>query len=468
MPTVSLFPGVYYNPSRIANPGPLLADAAAWQPRSPRPSSSARGPEREIASEPAQEQAAGARADEGHHHAARLFSDWAGTVAGEWLARQVLVRDQAPTLYVYRASRPVPDPLRHGPGVPESGSCLAVVAAVGLDGAGRLRVVETLAPAEVEQMVPVMKAFALDVAPVWALFSRASAGARRARLDELLSQATEAEPLLAFEGEDGGTHRLWRLAPEQARELADLLSALPLAVAQGGLQVAALERLAGQAGDRRGDGAPPSVLAFITPVDAEPASGQTPAVLPVHRLLLASSRIPADDLEARVSTFFRLLDVEPPAGAGGDGVAHVDAALAQLGTAKAEFNGFVLYLGRGRVRLVRSKGRMFMENWTHPLGRSTWRAMDVNVLHALVFERALGMRPEQSRTNAPPLAVEVSARRAVERVDAGEAVAAFLLPPPSPSQLLAVALDNNPIPADSVRPWPPIPAGVVFRWRRTS
>lgn len=465
MPTVSLFPGVYYNPSRVANPGSLLADAAAWQPRAPRSSGSWRGPERETAAA-GQDRAAGRPGDQGDHHASRLFSDWAGTVAGEWLARQVLVRDPVPTLYVYRASRPVPDPLRHGPGVPESGSCLAVVAAVGLDGAGRLRVVEALAPAEVEQMVPVMKAFALDVAPVWALFSRASAGASRARLDELLTQTTEAEPLLAFEGEDGGTHRLWRLAPEQARELAELLSTLPLAVAQGGLQVAALERLAGQAGDRRGDGAAPSVLAFLTPADAEPASGQTPAVLPVHRLLLAESRISAEELEARVSTFFRLLDVEPPAGA--DGVAHVDAALAQLGTAKAEFNGFVLYLGRGRVRLVRSKGRMFMENWTHPLGRSTWRAMDVNVLHALVFERALGMRPEQSRTNAPPLAVEVSARRAVERVDAGEAVAAFFLPPPSPSQLLAVALDNNPIPADSVRPWPPIPAGVVFRWRRAS
>jgi len=94
--------------------------------------------------------------------------------------------------------------------------------------------------------------------------------------------------------------------------------------------------------------------------------------------------------------------------------------------------------------------------------------MDVNVLHALGFERALGIGPELSRLHAPPLDVETSVAGAIERVDRGEAVAAFLLPPPSPQQLLTVALDNNPIPADSVRPWPPIPAGLILRWRRPS
>lgn len=464
MPTVSLFSGVYYNPSRIANPGPLLADAAGWKPRVSQPSGPRHDDEREPDAWTTQE-AFGARG-EGSYHVARLFSDWAGTAAGEWIAREVLVRDEAPALYVYRCARRVPDELRHGPGVPDAGSYLAIVAAVSLNRTGKLRTVETLSPVAVDQMVPVMKAFALDVAPVWAVFSKAAAGARRARLDELLTQATGSEPLLAFESVDGASHRLWRLATEQARELADTLSSVPLAVVQGGLQVAALERLAAQSPNRRVNSPPPSVLAFITPADADAGSQQTPAVLPLHRLLLASSRIPAEQLEARLSTYFRLLEVEPPAGAD-DGVALVDAALQRLGTAKAEFNGFVLYLGRGRVRLVRSKGRMFMENWTHPLGRATWRAMDVNVLHALVFELALGMRPEESRTNAPPLAVEASVRQAVARVDAGEAVAAFLLPPPSPSQLLAVALENNPIPADSVRPWPPIPAGIILRWRRT-
>ncbi|HEY8425371.1 MAG TPA: DUF1015 family protein [Limnochordales bacterium] len=458
MPKVSLFAGIRYDPARVGDVGSLLADAADWRPAARRPT----GEPAQLGGGP------GTDTNEARPHASRLFSDWAGTVVSDWLARGLLVRDESPTLYLYEARRPVPEDRRHGPGVPETASYRAVVAALGVGDPAPPKRVETIDPAAVEPMVPVMKAFAVDVAPVWGLFAKAATGARRARLDEILAGTVEqGEPVLAIEAADGTSHRLWRMQVDAARELADILSQVPVAVVQGALQVEALRRLAAQSSDGQVNGTPPSVLAFLTPCDSPADAGETPAILPVHRLLLSSSRLDAASVEQRLAACFRLLDVGSQAESLTP-LERVDAALAQLGKARDEFTGFVLYLGGGRVKVARSKGRMLMENWTHPLGRATWRAMDVNVLHALGFERALGIGPELSRLHAPPLDVETSVAGAIERVDRGEAVAAFLLPPPSPQQLLTVALDNNPIPADSVRPWPPIPAGLILRWRRPS
>lgn len=463
MPTIRLFPAVYYNPSRIPNPGPLVADAADWQPLDSRNVASGRADRDSPALEPENRIRSGDARDPSGPSVRRLFSDWSGTAAGEWLARGILVQDPAPALYLYRATRPVPQEVRGVPGIPERASCLAVVAALGLDGNGPLKAGEALASDRVERMVPVMKAFALDVAPVWALFQAASAGAHRPRMDELVAEAQQGAPVLAFETDDGGAHRVWRVEADRASELAALLGGLPMAAFQGCVQLAALGRLAARGGaGHRPEAGPPSLLAFLTPADADPASGQSPVLLPVHRLLLSTTRISGEQLLERLAPAFRVWEVGPA----GDADGAAGAALEQVARVRGEFNGFALYLGRGRAFAVRSKGRMFMESWSHPLGRPAWRALDVNVLHTLVFERALGLGAEASRSSAPPLATELSLRRAVQRVDAGEAVAAFLLLPPSPAQLLAAALENNPVPADAVRPWPPVPAGVLLRWRR--
>lgn len=465
MATVTPFAGIRFDPARAGDPGGLLADAAEWRPLARRPGQEGRpAPGGSIPAAP--DDAPVGRGD-GRPHAARLFSDWAGTLAGDWLSRGVLVRDEPPTLYVYRGQRPVPPELRHGPGVPEAAACLAIAAVLQVDGAGAVKLAQAVDARAVEPMMPVMKAFAMDVAPVWALFARASAGPHQARLDQLLTGAVSgSDPVLAAEQPDGTSHRLWRLDPGAAAELAEILSQLPIVVAQGGLQVEALRRLAAQSPGGRINGVPPAVLALLTPADAPPAAGQTPALLPVHRVLLASSGLDPDRLEQRLAPYFRLLDVPGSNGASGCSLEAVEAALGRLAAMRGEFNGFVVYLGRQRVRLARTKGRLLMESWSHPLGRSAWRAMDVNVLHVLAFERALGIPPDASRIHAPPLDVGWSIPEALQRVDAGDAVAAFLLAPPSPADLMAAALDNNPLPADSVRPWPPVPAGLVLRWRR--
>lgn len=471
MASVLRFPGLRYDPGRIPDPSEVLADAASWPAHatsaSARTAGRAGAPDSLEATRAPQGPALrpGQATGSGAYHAARLFGDWAGAVAGDWLRARVLVQDPSPVLYLYRREGPLPPEILRLPGIPESVDTLGVLAAVQLEGEGRPRPVEVVDQEAVTRMVPVMKAFAYDVAPVWGLVAAPPAQAGAKALQSLLDRAMASPPLWSVGRDGGARHTLWGLSEEDSAALAELLAQRPLAIAGGWVQAAASAR--------------GPILAFLTVADA--AARGAPVAVPIHRLLLSPAALPrrkahleagaggwdagtARTLVERLSMFFRVTD--EPISPGATPIDTVSAALAKLHRMRAEFNGFVLYTGGGQVRLARTKGRMFMECWTHPVGRSAWRALDVNVLHAMVFEHMLGIYPERSRTNKPPVATEPALEAAIRRVDDGEAIAAFILAPPALDQLLAAALDNNPIPADSVRPWPPVPAGLALRRRR--
>ncbi|WP_324716913.1 DUF1015 family protein [Carboxydochorda subterranea] len=465
--------GIYYNPGRLAG-SPPIADAAEWAAYATRDSSARPGkPGRPLrddglgAPEPTPAAGAGMGLADRSYHASRLFSDWAGTLAGDWLREQVLVQDREASLYLVRTRAAVPSALRHGPWVPAEASFVGVMAGIAVGEGEPLRLAEQVDPALVARMVPVMKAFAYDVAPVWAVYSVNGAADGARKLQALVEEVTASPATLRLGGDgDDSVHELWRLQPGQSAAFAGLLGDRALVVAGGAVQVAALSALAPQhAGlsPGTGQGGPSSVLALLTAVDGAPGTG--PVLLPVHRLLLAGRGLSYDVVAQRLAAYFRLL--EPRAPATGPVLERLDAALEELAGVRGEFNGFLLYGGQGRLHIVRSKGRMLMENWTHPMGGPAWRSMDVNILHALALERALGIPPETSRLHREPVAVEPSAERAVERVDSGEAAVAFLVPPPGPDQVLQAALHNNPLPADALRPWPPVPAGLLIRRRRT-
>jgi len=303
-----------------------------------------------------------------------------------------------------------------------------------------VRLAEVMGEDRWQALGAVLRAFACEFSPVAALFGPRGAGFAKAV--ELLQQATQRPADLELSGPGESRHQLWALDPQAAQAARDSLASLPVAVVEGGeWWRAALETPAG-------------ILAVVCPAQGE---GLAPLLLPVHRLLSSSYGLDDRAVAERASRFFRLLGPAAP---------EVPAAMAELGKMAGEFNGFVLYRSGGRVELVRSKGRMFMESWTHPLGRPAWRSLEVNLLHALLLERALGIPVETSRLGRAPVMLEGDPRRAMERVEEGEAVAAFLLPALSPLAVWQAAVDNNPLPAGALRLWPPPGVGVVLRRRR--
>ena len=449
MPALQPFSAAYYDTSRVPDAASRLDPPDRWLAAARQRSSGATdGAE-----------AAGVPA----HHVSLLYRDWAGTQLSQWLAQGVLAGDGQPTLYVYRQQRPIPPAWRADPRTPVAAAFTGLLAAVEVGSGACLWLAETVDPAEVEAVAGVVRAFAYDLAPAWAIYPGDGAGQQA---NQLLQQAVQGPPHLELTGGDGAVHQLWRLDADACQQALESFGPLPAAVVAGTAQVAALRaRANGQAPAERNG----SLLMLLTPSQG---ADLAPAVLPVHRVLLAGSGWSEAAVVERVSRFFRLLEPSPPEAVARtlkpppEQLTPLQAALVEVGNLHTEFNGFVMYTAGGRIRLVRSKGRMFMENWTHPLGRAAWRSMDVSILHALLLERALGIPVATSRLSRPPVAAEPDAERAIQRVEKGEAVAAFLLPAPSLGQILQAALDNNPLPAGAVRLWPQPPAGLLFRRRR--
>lgn len=87
-----------------------------------------------------------------------------------------------------------------------------------------------------------------------------------------------------------------------------------------------------------------------------------------------------------------------------------------------------------------------------------WRALPVAVVEA-VLERALGPRADG---NGARIHYTIDEREAMARVAAGDAHAAFLLPPPRLDQILAVGAEGDLLPPKSTWFEPKAPAGLVI------
>jgi uncharacterized protein (DUF1015 family) len=90
-----------------------------------------------------------------------------------------------------------------------------------------------------------------------------------------------------------------------------------------------------------------------------------------------------------------------------------------------------------------------------------WRSLDVNILHTVILEGALGITPEDTEQERYVDYVR-SADKAVERVLAGRAIAAFILNPVRMDQLKAVVRHGEKFPQKSTDFYPKMLSGFLM------
>src|SRR3712207_3475383 len=90
-----------------------------------------------------------------------------------------------------------------------------------------------------------------------------------------------------------------------------------------------------------------------------------------------------------------------------------------------------------------------------------YRSLDTAVLEALVLTGPLGLS-EDDISHLQGLAYARTAEEARERVDAGEAGAAFLMAPTPVEQIRDVAAAGEVMPPKSTYFYPKVPTGIVF------
>jgi uncharacterized protein (DUF1015 family) len=351
-------------------------------------------------------------------------AELAAATLRRWQDEDVLVRDQAPALWLYEMSPP-------DGRAPTSGW----LGAVTLPPPGSTAVLphEGTYPVAVEGRRALLAATGTDLEPIVLAHDPDPAVA------QLTAAARVAPPTLAVTDGDGVRHRLWRVTdPVLLTSLIEALQGTGSVIADGHHRFAAARAHAGMPGAPPGSDA---VLALITPMG--PGGLR---VEPIHRV------VPALELDAAVTTAetgFRSRELPRPE----DRSALIDTAQAWLrlpgpGT-------FLLTDGKRLVELGEptSEIRASVPADAPP----AWRRLDVVLAHSGLFAQLWQRSDEQDS-----VLIAHGVAEALDLVDERGGVA-VLLRAPSPSDVAEVARAGARMPRKSTLFVPKPRTGLVLR-----
>jgi uncharacterized protein (DUF1015 family) len=345
----------------------------------------------------------------------------AAAVMGEWLADGVLTRDGEPALWALRQDYTGPDG--------RSRTRQGIFARVRVEdyGAGRIRPHERTHPGPREDRLRLTRATRTNLSPIFSLYddpAGAAWGALAPHVDgHAWGEVTEA---------DGTVHRLWRIAePEAIAAAREALAATELLIADGHHRYETARVYRDEAG------ADHVLMCLVALQDP----GLT--VFPTHRLLTGLDGERRAALDAALERDWQATEVSPdelePTGDGPVRVGYYDGGTPRLLTLRDQAIADAALAGKPEP----------------------YRRLDTAVLEALVLHGALGMT-EDDIDHLHGLAYARTSAEARERVDRGEADAAFFMRATPVSQVRDVAAAGENMPPKSTYFYPKVLTGMVF------
>jgi uncharacterized protein (DUF1015 family) len=374
----------------------------------------------------------------------------------DWLGSGVLLRESAPSFYIYE---------QNAPGWLQRG--LLALVGVGAPAETGILPHERVMPGPVAGRRELMRATQSNLEPIFLVYNGGGAdgsgaddangahdadgadgadgsgghggvaGAASALVDRV---AAEQPPLLTTVTRDGVTHRLWRVDDPavQAAVAADL-AARPALIADGHHRYAAYRQLRDQMRDA-GHGAGPwdYGLAFLVDADAYP-----PRLGAIHRVV---RDLPPDAAARRAGEAFRVRELGEDFG----------AALAALADAGREGHAFLL-AGDGGFRLLDRPSAELLAS-AMPSGVSAeWRSLDAAVLQEVLLADLWGIKD-----NVRDVLISHDAEEAVRMARASSGTAVICNPMPITAVKEIAALGEC-VPRKSTSFGPKPRTGLVFR-----
>jgi len=348
-------------------------------------------------------------------HAAEVFR--------RWQEEGVLTRDDEPALWALEQDYTGPDGRRrkrHG-----------FFARVKVEdyGPGRIRPHERTHPGPKEDRLRLTRATKANLSPIFSLYDDPSGAAWGA-----LAPHLEQEPWSEVADEDGTVHRLWRVAAPHAIEaVTQALAPAELLIADGHhrYETARVYHQEGGAGH---------VLMCLVALQ-DP--GLT--VFPTHRLITRLDDGRREALRSTIEQDFDVAPVDPdrlePNGDGPVRMGYLDA--------------------HHRRPLMLTLRDQSIADALLPDKPEPYRRLDTAVLEALVLEGALGMT-EDDISHLNGLDYARDAAQARERVETGEAQAAFFMGATPVERVRDVAATGESMPPKSTYFFPKVLTGMVF------
>ena len=355
----------------------------------------------------------------------------------DWRQKEAVTQDQEPSLYVYRQEFTLPD----GNTLRRTG----VLSAVQLEefSSGVIRPHEQTFEGAKSDRLALLKACEAHLSPVFLLYAR-----KDWSIEDVLASELTAAPVIDVKDGQGSRHIVWQVTnPDLIAEVAAGLAQESFIIADGHHRYeTALKyrRELLEQGGARADAPFQSVLAYVTN-----AADEGVVILPTHRLVKDAPLPNAHNLRSVLKRDFRLSLYAR------DKTEDFFAALKGAGAAAGSRRIGCAMAGADHYWLL-----SFDERINHGSTTSAaLRALDVTVLHDVIFQRFLGLTPELQKKH---VSYNSSDAEALKAVTAQECQAAFFLNPTPYEQVEQVCAGGETMPQKSTYFYPKLLTGLVF------
>jgi len=357
----------------------------------------------------------------------------AATTFQQWLKQGILQLDSVASFYLHD---------HHFEYIGEKKTRRGLIACVKLEpwGSGIYPHEETFPKAKGDRL-QLMRACQANFSPLFSLYHDA-----QHKIASILSRITQENPLMSLHAkrtklpDSTEAHTLWAITElEIKRELCQLLSTQPLYIADGHHRYeTALTYQQEKTKEQRATGKEAFNYVMLELVDfSDPGL----VVLPLHRLIRHVTPSILGGLVDQIKNFFALEFVPLKSG---DCQLPTDSCLGILG------------LQPDSLVLLRMRRDISLEA-VMPCNRSrAYREFNVSILNHIIFEKIMGI------TRKEEIAYTVDVKEAQQQINEGEYKLAFLLNPPQPEMVKAIADAQDRMPAKSTYFYPKLPAGLVI------
>jgi uncharacterized protein (DUF1015 family) len=381
-----------------------------------------------------------------------------------WLKKGILQLDTSPSFYLHD---------HHFKYCGEKRVRRGLVARVKLEpwGSGIYPHEETFPKAKSDRL-QLIRACRANFSPLLSLYH----GSGR-EVAQILSESSRAKPMMEIsaassaaggsQGEGKEAHTLWAITdPETKQQLAQLLSCQRLYIADGHHRYETALAYRQERSQSQSDSGKLTDDAFqYVMMELVDFSDPGLVVLPVHRLVrgIASSALAA--LQRQLEHFFTLefVSSSEESFAAFHRQPFSLSAMATRGAANSmqshqqeDIISGVLGLQAGTLVLLRRRQGISFEAMM-PRDRSeAYREFGVSILNHIIFDKMLGL------TSKEDIVYTVDLKEAYQQIKEGKYQLAFLLNPPHPDIIKAVASAQDRMPSKSTYFYPKLPAGLVI------
>lgn len=371
-----------------------------------------------------------------YESAARLFEGWQ--------AEGIFVRDERPALY-FLSHR-----FRTNEGKEKERQGFIALNRLEDFSTGTIRPHENTLEGPKEDRLQLMLACHANLSQIFALYSEPKRIINRALAEHVQGVA----PPIDVKEEGGGSCLLWRISDiEMIRLVQREMEDQSLLIADGHHRYEAALNYRNHFRQKREKWSGREAFNYVMVYFANMKDDGL-AILPTHRLVRGFSPIPFQKLEEALQRHFYL----EPYPKTPDGQRWFLRAL-KSGGKKRHLIG-ASFKRDPRYLILRLKNKRSLQRLAKDLSEPL-RDLDVTTLHLLILEHILGLAPEE-QVKEEVMSYSQDEERVLKAVDKEDYQAAFILNPPNPEEILAVALRGEKMPQKTTYFHPKLISGLVI------